>query len=113
MRDGKRREIVDPLPRRPAQVEPDVQGDLVVAGPAGVELAGRRPDQLVEAAFDGAVDVLVGFEELELPLIRFDPYLLQPGRDSVDIGLLQDADLAEHRNVSQRALDIVGQQPAI
>ena len=37
-----------------------VGGDLVVAGAAGVELAGQRPDLLAEQPLDRHVDVLVG-----------------------------------------------------
>ena len=52
------------------QPELQIGRDLVVAGSAGVELAGQRADRVVELRLDVGVDILVEGRSLRLPSIH-------------------------------------------
>jgi hypothetical protein len=85
----------------------DVGRDLIVAGTAGVELAGQIADQRSEAAFDRHVDVLVtGFEGelagLELPGDRGEALV-----DHRDLVIRDDADPVQGGGVGARLGDVI------
>ncbi len=82
--------------------------DLVVARAAGVQLAGERADLLAEQALDRHVDVLVGV--LELEAVGADPlaHPVEPGDDSLQLPVVEDADLAQRPGVRLRLVEVVG-----
>ena len=91
-----------------AHPQPHVGGDLIVARARGVEPPRGRADDLGEAALHRHVDVL------ELALVDEGPTLdlvadaLEPRLDRGHILGRKDALLPEHRDVRQRAADVLG-----
>ena len=79
------RETGDGLGRRVPAVQPEVERDLVVAGPARVQGRPRR-SYLGEPALDGGVDVLVGRSELEIAGVEL---ALDPSQAALDGGQLR------------------------
>jgi hypothetical protein len=61
------------IPDLVPQVETHVEGNLVVAAPAGMDFAACGTDPLDEAPLDGHVDVLVGLHEPEGARADFRP----------------------------------------
>ena len=108
------------LHRRPAELDRlqrvdldhhrHVGGDLVVAGAAGVELAGQRPDLLAEQALDRHVDVLVGVLEGEAMLGHAGAHPLQAGVDLGQLLRVENADPEQAAGVGPRLVDVVGRQ---
>ena len=97
-------ELVD----RAAGPEPHVRRDLVVAGAAGVEAAGQRPDLLDQGDLDVHVDVF----ERRVPGRAPGSDVVGKGGEAVDEGLDlvlgQETGPAEAANVGDRTGDVVG-----
>ena len=93
--------------------EAQVGGHLVVATAPGVQPPGDRPDQLVEAALHGGVDVLVGRVDGEVAPLQLATDGAQAGEDGAEVTGPDQADLAEHPGVGDRPLDVLGVEPEV
>ena len=60
-----------------AQIEADIESNLIVAGAPGMEPLAGLADASGEAGLDVHVDVLEGHREIELPRLDLAQYLLQ------------------------------------
>ena len=96
-----------------AHVEPEVERDLVVAAPTGMELGAGTARDLGDAAFDRGVDVLVGGSEREgaVGQLRADP--IERGMDHRALFGGQQSDVLQHRHVRARAREVVDREPLI
>ena len=97
-----------------AQVEPQVGGDLVVAGPAGAQLAAERAELLQQAALERGVHVLVLDRRAEVAVgarrlaARRARPSIRPSSSSVEqAGPVQDP------GVRPGAGEVVGRQPPV
>ena len=95
---------------RVAHPELEVGGDLVVARAGGVQPAGRRADQFGEPALDVHMNVFERARVVERPRLDFAFDLGETARDGVGVGGLDDAGLGEHRDVGERAGDVLGRR---
>ncbi len=82
-----------------AQVEAQVECDLVVAAAARVELGARRARQVGDAPLDGGVDVLVGRRERERSLGELLVDGVEGNRHGARFLLREEADAGEHGHV--------------
>ncbi len=96
-----------------ADVEAQVECDLIVAAPAGVELGSGRAGQFGDAALDGGVDVLVEREERERPRreLRFHPG--EGGGDHRPILFGDEPDPGQHVDMGPGPGQVVGRQPGV
>ena len=58
-------ELPNPLRGRSPEIEPEIERNLIIAGPGRMQLPGHRSDHLAQSTLDRAVHVLVGFGEGE------------------------------------------------
>jgi hypothetical protein len=109
-------EVTQPSGHRaalPADVEAQVERDLVVAAAAGVELCPGRTGQLRHPAFDGRVDVLVEWKERERAGVKLS---LDPGERGGHDGpflFVDQAHPGEHVDVGPGAGQVVCRQPRV
>ncbi|GAA3111009.1 hypothetical protein GCM10020254_66400 [Streptomyces goshikiensis] len=97
-----------------AQVHPEEGGDLVVAGPAGAQLAAEvGAEPLQQAALEGGVHVLVGDGAGEGAVgdIGFEP--VQARDHAVEFVGREQARLGEHPGVGAGAGDVVGRETPV
>jgi len=94
-------DLLDPMIDSASQIEPKIEGDLIVTGTPGVETSGVITDQFSETAFDGGVDVLVGISELETPGVRLVENVFESVPDPSHGFHLEQADLAKHVDVGE------------
>ncbi|MPN48341.1 hypothetical protein SDC9_195948 [bioreactor metagenome] len=97
-----------------AQVGPDQGGDLVVAGPAGTQPAAElRAEEVHQAAFQGAVHVLVARRGAELagghPAVEF----VEAGEHPGVLGVGQQARPVQGIGMGLRAGDVVVGEPPV
>ena len=78
-----------------AEIEPQIERDLVVARSRGMELAPRRADPLGQAALDREMDILVGEREAKAAGIDLALDRAQAGDDFGGLGAAQQADFAQ------------------
>ena len=100
---------VDLVPHK----QPQVQGHLIVAAPAGMQLPSHRSDPGGQSFFHEHVDVFIGQGEGQLspgPLLQ---NLLKPLLDQSTVLVREDALPGQHFYVGQTAGNIVGQQANI
>ena len=95
------------------QIEADVERDLVVAGPSGVELPADVSDLFDEATLDRRMHIFVGVEELERPIFGIGEQLVERHVDRRVLGAVDQADIRQHADVADRPADVYGQQPPI
>ena len=76
-------------------------------------LAPASPGELGDPALDRGVDVLVGRREHEGVRRELGLDRVERGVDRVALGLGQQPDRREHRDVRTRAVDVVGREPAV
>ena len=93
--------------QRSAQPQADIRGDLVVAGAAGVDLAGDRPDPLAEGNLQVHVDVLEARVPDERAGLHVGLEALQPLDQHRDFIGLEQSGPAQPVDVRDRAVDIV------
>ena len=98
---------------RPARPQPQVRGDLVVARPAGVELAGDRPDPGRQRGLEVHVDVLEG----RIPVDAAGGDVLgqrgQATDELVDLVPGQEPGPAQPAHVGDRGREVVGGESGI
>ena len=103
---------VEPLDR-PAQPQPEVGRDLVVARATGVELPGDRADALREGGLEIEVDVLEVRVPGHRPVGDRHGQALQAPDQVTDLVIGQQARAAEAADMGDRPRDVVGGQLAI
>ena len=96
-----------------AQVEPQVGGDLVVAGPAGAQLAAEAAEPLQQAALQRGVHVLVVDGRAELPGGAGRLQVVQRGQDPAQLLRVEQAGAGEHPGVRPGAGDVVRGEPPV
>ena len=89
----------------PTAVEPEIQGDLVVAGPTRVQVRAGR-GQLGEAALDSGVNVLVSVSELESAPVELSFDLPKAALDGSDSPFRQQASSCKRACVRSTACDV-------
>ncbi len=87
--------------------EPQVERDLIVAAPRGMELCAERGDELDQLLLDVHVDVLVGDVQRELSGGPVQLDLLEAGDDPDGLLVAEDALLVQHLRVGDGALDVL------
>ena len=97
---------VEPVDR-PAQPEAQVGRDLVVARPAGVELAGQRADPGRQRRLEVEVDVLELGVPGERPGLDLGAQPVEPGDERRDLVVGQQPGPAEPVDVGDRAGQVV------
>ena len=97
----------------PPDVEPEVEGHLVVAAATGVELGPGRPGELRHPALDGGVDVLVEREEGERARGELGLHPRQGGGDHRSLLLGEEPDPGEHVDVGPGAGQVVGGETGV
>ena len=96
-----------------AQIEPQVERDLVVARARGMQLAPGRADPLGQAALDRQMDVLVGKLEAEAAGSDLALDRAQAGDDFGGLGAPQQARPRKHPRMRDRAADVMAVEAAI
>jgi hypothetical protein len=99
--------LLDPVVGCTPQVEPEVERYLVIAGTSRMEAARIVTDQLTKTAFHGSVDVLVGITELEPSSMRLVENVFESFLDPRHGAVIEQADLAEHGDVSERSGHVI------
>ena len=72
-----------------------------------------RPDDLAEPALHRTANVLVTFDEGELPVLRLRSECLEPVDHGMGIVGFNDGGRAQHRHVGDRAGDVVEQKALV
>ncbi len=90
-----------------AQVQPEIDGNLVVAAAPRVQLSPDGADPADQATLDRHVDVLVREIEGKFPGIDLPADSQQTLDDPLRLGLRQDAPLSQHPRVGDAAGDVV------
>ena len=96
-----------------AQIQPQVERDLIVARTPGMQLAPGLANQRDQPALDREMDVFIGnveFEDAALDLI-FDT--LESADDRTHFAGLEQADLREHLRMRDRSANIVPKKPPV
>src|SRR5215475_1326256 len=96
-----------------AQVEPYIQGDLIVAAAGGVELAANGANRLDQAPLDVHVDVLPAHIKRERAALDFRLDRLQAVYNGAGLLVGDNAALGQHPAVRDTAQNIVGIEPPI
>ena len=104
--------LIGPI-QRCAQPEAQVGRDLVVARAGGVQAAGGRADHRGEPGLDVHVDIFEGAVEGEGALLDLGPHAAEALRDRVRVGPCHDPLLGQHGHMGDRALDVLGVEPAV
>ena len=107
--DRGRQLLGDRRSRSPA-VESEVESDLVIARPSGVEPGGALGVQLGRPPLDRGVNVLVGVGEDEPATLDLPPDLDQGPLQAGELGLAEKARLDQAAGVGDAAGDVVGRQ---
>src|SRR5438132_13983098 len=106
-----REPLIDRVALR-AQPEAEIEGDLIVAAPTGVELPAERADQLGEPALDRHVDVLVRGEEAEAAGVELAGDGGQAALEARTFPPREQPGAHERVHVRDAAGDIVAPEPA-
>jgi len=96
-----------------AQVEPDVQRDLVVATASRVQFAPQGANQLREPPFNRHVNVFVLRRKFKSAPIQLGLDCFEGPHDRPSLARLQDPRLLQGLAVGDAALDVLRVQPAI
>ena len=98
---------------RPAQPEPQVRGDLIVARSAGVEAPGQRPDPLPECQLEVHVDIFERRVPHDGAGLDFAAQPLQAGHEHGHLSARKKAGAAQAVDVSYRSGNVVGRERAV
>ncbi len=98
---------------RAAKPEPQVERNLVVPGPPGMQPPGDRADPGGEGRLDVEVDILERRVPGEGASLDLRAERLQPGHDRVCIGLGYEGGADEAVHMGDRTRDVVGRQEAV
>ena len=96
-----------------AQVQADIQHDLVIAAPGGVQLAAQQTDLLGQTPLDRHVDIFVRGQKREAVPLNLTLNPLQTLADFFSFGRGQQLLLDQHLTVGLAALDVVTGQPPV
>ena len=96
-----------------AQVEPQVGGDLVVAGTAGAQLATERAEAFQQAAFQGGVHVFVVDRGPELAGRAGRLEVVEGGQHAAEFIGVEQAGRGQDAGVRPRGGQIVGGQAPV
>ncbi len=96
-----------------AQIEPQVGGDLVVAGPTGPQFAAEGAEAFEQAAFQSGVHVLVLDGRAELPggARRFE--VVERGEHAPEFVGVEEPGAGEHPRVRAGRGEVVGSQTPV
>ncbi|HZJ47969.1 MAG TPA: hypothetical protein VFD97_02900, partial [Acidimicrobiia bacterium] len=106
-------DLFHPVIDSAAKVEPQVEGDLIVARPSGVETPRVLPNQFSETTLHGRVYVLVRLPEFEPPCVGLLQNPFQTFFDPINGYRREQSDPSEHRYVRKRTRDIIDEESAI
>jgi len=109
----ERIEQADQPVRLVAQVQPNIQRDLIVAAARGMQFCARvsgAPDQLF---FNGHVNVFVGGVENKTTLFHIGPDAFQPADDRLRVCAGNDARISQHRRMGNRTFNVMTIQAAV
>ncbi len=95
------------------QPQAQVGRHLIVAAAPGVQFAGRRADQLAQAALHGAVDVFVALLEFKVLRVELLRHGLQAGADLAGLGVGQHAGLLQGMRPGQAAAHVCLRQAPV
>ena len=96
-----------------AQIEPDIQRDLIVAAARGVQTLARVPDPRGQDLFHEHVDVLRFGIDRERAGFEIGENAVQPCDDLLALLCVDDALLPEHGGVRDGARDILAEHAGI
>jgi hypothetical protein len=96
-----------------AQIETQVERDLVVARTRGVELAPGLPDFRDQASLDREVDVFVGGDKAKLPGFDLLLDLAKTALHRAPLGGADQADARQHAGMGDRTKDVVAIETAV
>src|SRR5579859_5857989 len=105
-RGHHQRDGLDAGCRRGPAVEAEVEHDLVVARPAGMERRTRRRD-LGQPALDHGVNVLIGVDEIEIARVELALDAPQSTLDRGKLGGLDDPGRGQATGVGDAAGDVI------
>ena len=94
-------ELLHALHAHLAEVEPQIEGDLVVPGTTRVQFPRHGSDDLSEPPLDGRVHVLVAVVPGERATRRIGSDLFQATGQGSDLVARENPHLTEHRHVRQ------------
>ena len=99
--------------QRIAQVHAHVEGHLVVAAAAGVDLLGRLSHDFEQPRFDVHVNVLELVVEPETGGFDFPSNPVQPLHEDFGVRFGDDAGLGQHSAVGDAAFDVIAVEPLV
>ena len=96
-----------------AQIEPQIERDLIVARSRGMQFAARGPDFFDQPALDREMDILVGDVEAKMPGTDLALDSAETRSDLARFRRGDQANLREHLRVRDRTENIVAVEPPI
>ena len=108
----RRDELQDPADLLP-QVEPDIEGDLIVPAPPRVEFASHVADPLRQGLFDRHMDVLVVGTENKISRLDIGKDLAETCDDRPRLPFGNDPLPAQHPGMGDASLDVIAEEPPV
>ena len=96
-----------------AQIEPQIERDLIVARARSMQFAPRLAGDRNQAALDRKMNVFIGDIELETTGLDLLLNLLETANDRAQLAGLQQSDFGEHPRMRDRSVNVVAIEPAI
>src|SRR3990170_8987815 len=95
------------LPDDLTEIELEIQSDLVIPAPCGMELLAYRAYLINQPLLDVHVDIFQFYREEERLMFDSLPNLFQPPQNGRKLPLFEDAYLAEHLRMGDTPLDVI------